>query len=236
MKRFLHTLRWDIVRQFREGFYLVSLLVALLLIVMLRQLENVAWEVWWPAILLENLIINAFYFMAGLVLLEKGEGVLAAQVVTPLRTHEYLAAKVASLCLLSALESLLLIVAVSGLGFNLLWLLVGLAFIVALYTLYGFFVVARYDAISDFILPSAVWTMGFSLPLLAYFNLWQHWTVYLHPLQAPLLLLQAAYTPLPAWQLIYGVVYASLWLGVGYYICQRAFFRFVITPPGVRSL
>ncbi len=235
MKRFLATLEWDIRRQYRNGFYFVSAFVAVLFTLMLRQLGEVDWSIWWPAILLENLVINAFYFMAGLVLLEKGEGTLEAQVVSPLRSGEYLAAKVASLFILSAAESVLMIAAVSGPGFNWIWMLLGIGFMVAIYATYGFFVVARYDSIGEFILPSAVWTMGFSLPLLGYFDLWSHWSLYLHPMQAPLLLLQAAFEPLAPWQLVYGVLYAGLWAGVGYLVSRRAFYRFVITKEGVRK-
>lgn len=235
MNRFVNTLKWDIVRQFREGFYTVSAVVAVIMIVLLRQIDGVDWALWWPAILLENLIINAFYFMAGMVLLEKGEGTLEAQIVSPLRTWEYMAAKVASLLILSILESLLIIGLVSGLRFNWFWLLLGIALVVALYVLYGFFVVARYDSISDFILPSALWTMGFSLPLIWYFDLWKHWIMFLHPLQAPLLLMRAAYYPAEPWQLLYGVGYAGLWVAVGYFVSKRAFHRFVVAKEGSRK-
>ena len=107
--------------------------------------------------------------------------------------------------------------------------------LVALYALYGFFVVARYDSIGEFILPSALWTMVFSLPLLYYFDLWRHWSFYLHPLQAPLLLIEAAYTSLAPWQVLYALFYASLWVGIGYFFCQRAFVRFVVTKEGARK-
>lgn len=235
MKRFASTLYWDIIRQYRNGFYLVSACVVALMALALRQIDGVDWSIWWPPLLLENLVINAFYFMAGIVLLEKSEGVLEAQIVTPLRDHEYLLAKVVSLFVLSAIESLVLILIVSGPAFDWFWMLLGIAGFVALYALYGFFVVARYDSITEFLMPSALWTLGFSLPLLSYFDLWQHWSLYLHPLQAPLLLIQAAYTPLPVWQMVYAILYTALWVGIGAIAGQRAFYRFVITKEGVRK-
>ncbi|MFZ6029239.1 MAG: ABC transporter permease [Chloroflexota bacterium] len=234
MKRLLNAIYWDIIRQYRNGFYLVSALVVASFALLLRQLEGVDWGLWWPVILLENLVMNTFYFLSGIVLLEKSEGTLEAQVVTPLRDREYLLAKVASLFVLSALESLALILLVSGLGFNWFWMLLGIAFFVAIYTLYGFFVVSRYDSISEFILPSAVWTIGFSLPLLPYFDLWQHWSLYLHPLQAPLVLVRAAYAPTPGWLLAYGVLYGALWVWIGWIVSQRAFYRFVVAKEGTR--
>lgn len=235
MSRFLATLQWDIVRQYRNGFYFVSAFIVVAMTLLLRQLGPVRWSFWWPAILLENLVMNAFYFLAGLVLLEKGEGTLEAQVVSPLRDWEYLLAKVTSLFALSALESLALVLLVSGAGFNWFWMLLGIFVFVALYAFYGFFVVSRYDSITDFLLPSALWTMGFSLPLLNYFDLWQHWSLYLHPMQAPLLLIRAAYEPLPAWQIGYAILYGGLWIGLGWFASQRAFYRFVVKKEGVRS-
>ncbi len=234
MSRLLATARWDIQLQFRNGFYYVSAFVAVVFIIMLRQLSDVDWARWWPAIILENLVINAFYFMAGLVLLEKGEGTLEAQIVTPLRPGEYLASKVLTLGLLALLETLVVVVVVSGFGFNGLWLALGIAGLIALYALYGFVVVARYDSIGEFILPSALWTMGFSIPLLYSFDLWRHPVLFLHPLQAPLVLMQAAFEAVPAWQIAYGLLYAALWVGIAYAVSRRAFHRFVVTKEGVR--
>lgn len=234
MTRLLATVRYDMRLQFRNGFYYASAFVAVFFIILLRQLPAVDWANWWPPLILGNLVINAFYFTAGMVLLEKGEGTLEAQVVTPLRPGEYLLAKVLSLGLLSLLETLLLVVAVSGPRFNWLWLLLGVLLLIGLYTLYGFVVVARYDTITDFILPSAAWVIGLSLPLLYYFDLWRSWILFLHPLQAPLVLMQAAFTAVPGWQLFYGVLYSLLWLGVAYGVARRAFHRFVISKEGVR--
>lgn len=234
MKRFWSNLRWDIQLQFRNGFYFVSGFVAVLLIILLRQLGNVNWAIWWPPIILENLVINTFYFMSGMVLLEKGEGTIEAQVVTPLRPSEYLFSKVFSLALLSLLESLVVVVAVSGFDFNWLLLPLGILLLVALYVFYGFFVVARYDAIGEFILPSAFWTMGFSLPMLYYFNIWPKKWMFLHPMQAPLILMQAAFEPLPFWQVLYGIGYSLLWIGIGCFVTRRTYHNFVVTKQGVK--
>lgn len=233
MTRLLSTLRCDVRLQFRNGFYYVSAFVAAVFVLGLRQLPEVHWARWWPPILLENLVINAFYFMAGLVLLEKGEGTLEAQIVTPLRSGEYLASKVLSLGLLSCLESFAIVVLVSGLGFKWPLLAASVLMLIAIFALYGFFVVARYDSITEFILPSAAWTIGLSLPLLYYFNIWRSWVMFLHPLQAPLVLMQAAFEPVPGWQVLYGVLYSLLWIGVAFHFTRRAFYRFVIAKEGV---
>ena len=233
-QRLLSTIRWDIQLQFRNGFYLVSAVVAVMFIIILKQLPDVDWALWWPVIILENLVVNSFYFMAGLVLLEKGEGTLEAQIVTPLRPSEYLISKVLSLGFLSLLESLVVVVVVSGFQFNWLLLSIGILFLIAFYGLYGFFVVARYDSIGEFILPSAIWVIWFSLPLLYYTGLWEHWLMFLHPLQAPLVLMQGAFMTIPTWQIVYGLLYSTLWVYITYVISHRAFHRFVIRKAGAR--
>lgn len=234
MKRFLSTARWDTSLQYRNGFYFASAFVAVFFIILLRQFPSVDWSYWWPAIITGNLSINAFYFMAAIVLLEKGEGTLEAQVITPLRPWEILLSKVFTLGLLSLFETLLIIVSVQGVYFNWFLLVGGIVFYIAMLSLYGFFVVVRYDSINEFLLPSVIWTMGFSVPLLYYFDIWRNPVMFLHPLQAILILLQGAFTSIPTWQIVYGFGYSILWIGIAMYFSLRAFHKFVVVKEGVR--
>jgi fluoroquinolone transport system permease protein len=126
-----------------------------------------------------------------------------------------------------------MVLLISGLPNNLLWLVVGLLLLIGVFSLYGFIVVARYDSISEFLLPSILWTMGYSLPLLSYFNIWQSPILYLHPIQAPLKLIEAAFMSVPSWQIVYGLSYGGLWLAIGLLFSRRAFYRFVVRKEGV---
>ena len=110
----------------------------------------------------------------------------------------------------------------------------GVALTAALYCLYGFLVVARYDSINEYLFPSMLYTSVLSLPLLDYFGVWETPLVYLHPVQAPLVLLEAAFRPVAAWELVYGVLYGGLWVGVMGGLAVRAFGRFVVAREGVR--
>jgi fluoroquinolone transport system permease protein len=234
MNRLLSTARWDVSLQYRNGFYFVSAFTAIFAIVLLKQFPGVDFGYWWPAIITANLTMNSFYFMAGIVLLEKGEGTLEAQIVTPLRPWEILGSKVLTLGLLSLFETLAIIVIVQGVDFNWFLLVTGILLYIAILSLYGFFVVARYDSISEFLLPSVLWTIGFSLPLLYYFDIWRSWIMFLHPLQAILILLQSAFTSVPAWQIIYGFAYSILWTGIFLWLSLRAFRKFVVAKEGVK--
>ncbi|MDX1414924.1 MAG: hypothetical protein R3293_12085, partial [Candidatus Promineifilaceae bacterium] len=100
MTRLASSMKWDARLQWRNGFYYAALIVIIVWTLLLSQIPNtlasigsssLAWLL--PAAVLGNLLIGTFYFMGGLLLLEKGEGTLEAQIVTPLRSSEYLISK-----------------------------------------------------------------------------------------------------------------------------------------------
>ncbi len=118
-----------------------------------------------------NLVMATFYFVGGLVLLEKDEGTLQAQVVTPLRASEYLAAKLTALTLLSLAENLMIVTLVMGFHYRLLPLFVGIAAAAVIYVLTGFVAVARYDSVNEYLMPSMFFVLGLCLPYLDYFEI-----------------------------------------------------------------
>ena len=108
MSRLAATLLCDVRLQYRNGFYwAVAFLVAALLIVITR-IPELDWRPVLPPLVLGNLVTATFFFMAGLVLLEKKEGTLEAQIVTPLTATDYLTSKIATLTALSIAEHVLL--------------------------------------------------------------------------------------------------------------------------------
>ena len=60
--------------------------------------------------------------------------------------------------------------------------------------------------------------------------------MFVHPIQAPLVLMQASIESLPMSQISYGVLYSLLWVGIAYAFGQRALYWFVVTKEGVKKL
>ena len=165
MKRLLATIRCDLRLQQRNGFYYASAFVVAVYALGLSQLHatgarlNLAALL--PAVVLNNLMITSFYFIAALVLLEKTEGTLTAQVVSPLHAGEYIAAKVITLTALALAYNLAVVVLVVGSQFSGesrrtegLPLIAGIGAMAALMVMVGFVAVARYDSVNEFLLPS----------------------------------------------------------------------------------
>ena len=236
MTRFTAALRWDVRLQLRNGFYYAAafIVVILILVVGLLGLPAEAVAFMLPLIILQNVTINTFYFLAGLVLLEKGEGTLEALIVSPLRVREYLGSKLATLVTLCIFENVALVLVLYGPAANLALLVLAVVLLGIFMALAGFIVVARYESINTFLFPSVVVTVALTIPLLDYLGMWQSWLIYLHPIQGPLLLLSGVFSPIAAWQLVYGLLSALLWIALAYGYSQRTFYRFVVRKEGTR--
>jgi fluoroquinolone transport system permease protein len=238
-RRLVASLRTDVRLQYRNGLYHVAAAIVAIWAVVIAQLP--ALELRWliPVLVLGSLVVSTYYFAAGLILLERAEGSLQALTVTPLRPGEYLASKVLSLTALAMVENLVLVcllVVLAG-GFGALaalgiagWtaLIAGTAAAGAFYVLLGFANVSRYASINEFIIPSVLYTSLLTLPLVGALGQWEHWLFFLHPLQAPLVLLRSALEPIPPWQIGYGIVASILWIALAFAWAKRSFAHFVI--------
>lgn len=228
MKRLMATLLKDLRLQARYGFYFATIFVAVIYIAILKQLpaESLGWLL--PVLLLSNLMITAYFFVAGLLLFEKSEGTLEALVVTPVRISEFLISKIVTLTLLGTVECLLIVAVSTRFQFNFLPLAAAVVLLAIPYVLLGFIIVARYESINEFIIPGVVYMLPLSLPLIDYLGIWQSPVFYLHPVQAPLQLVHSAVdraiTAPPLWALSL----TALWCG-GFFLWARAVFaRFIV--------
>ncbi len=234
MRRLLATMHCDVRLQMRNGFYYAVLFVVACWGLLIWQLPAFDWRLMLPVLILGNLTVTAFYFIGGQVFLEKTEGTLEAQVVTPLRIGEYLASKVATLTGLSLIENLAVAAIFQGFGFNPLPLTAGVVLASILFALIGFVTVARYEAINEYLLPSVLYTIALGIPYLHYFGLWTHPVMYVHPILATMILMKAAFLPVEPWQLVYGVIYPLVCVIPAFIWSRRAFDRYIVARRGAR--
>ena len=235
MRRFLASLRRDFVLQVRHKLVAVSLWVVVFfggLLSLVPEAMRPEPDVIVPAFVVVNFMVTTFYFICGLVLFEKGEAVLSALVTTPLRDWEYLLSKVLSLTLLACVETFGIVVLFFGVDVRWGLLLCGALSLGGIYTLLGFVVIARYDSINEFLMPSVLITAALELPLLAHFDVMSRVPLLLHPVEPALTLMRAAYEPAAGGELVYGVVATGLWLGISYWWARREFERFIVRAAG----
>ncbi len=233
MSRFATTFGWELRLQWRQGIYYAAAVVLLMWLVVMFALPLATCELLLPALLFLDVSIFGIYLMAGMLFLEKGDRVLQALVVTPMSRAVYLLSKLASLTLVAVVTSLLLtLIAYGASGVNWPMLILGTALNSWLMTLLGFILAARYNAISEFLVPSIFLLVPSQLPLLDYFGIWSGWLIYLLPTQPAMLLIGGAFTGLANWQLAYAVVYLVASCILVSWWALRVFERFVVATPG----
>ena len=229
MTAILTALRWDVIVQARNGFYwasafLIIVISALLLSVPESARANSA--LWVPAILVINLQITTFFFVAGLMLLERDEGTLNALAVSPLSPSGYLATRTVSLTALAAAETIAIVWI--GFGTSGSWSLIlgGTAALGVIYTGFGAAVATRYDSVNALLLPASAFVALLLLPLLPHFGLAPRLPFFVHPLEPPMTLIRAGYGVIDRIDVAFGVLGSLGWSAIAFTVgaepCPRA--------------
>ena len=226
------TVRLNLERQARGGFWLVALIVGALVAALARALPRLQESGrWWPVLILGELTITGFFFAAVHVLLEHGEGTLVARAVTPMRGGEYLTALTASLVLLALAESAVLVLIGHGAGARWGPLLAGVALLAGLDVLYGVVAVAGYETMGGFLLPSGAWTLVLIIPAAPLVGL-QGWWLWLHPLQGAFTLIQLGFGQAPARAAVPAVVLSGAWACGALLVARRRLTGMIVRAGG----
>lgn len=224
MKGFAEVVRFDVVVQARNGFYWASGFVVLFLCALLTALPAAVFSspaLWVPALVAFNLQITTFFFVAGLLLLEKDEGTLTALGISPLSARSYLLARTITLTTLATLETL--VVVWFGFGLPASWaLLAGILAMAITYTAFGLTVAARYESVNSFLLPASVIVAVLLLPLVGHFGFAPRLGLAWHPMAPMLTLLRSAYEPAPVRELLFGIIGSAGWAVVAFSLAERA--------------
>ena len=135
--RFWRVLSGDMRYQFKYGFYFLYLAISAFYIAVLLMLPPGIRQLGAALIVWSDPAALGFFFIGGIVLLEKGEGLQSYFSILPVTTGEYLWSKVVSLSIISTLAGL--VIAAVGLRGEVayLFLVPGLLAGSALFTLFG---------------------------------------------------------------------------------------------------
>jgi fluoroquinolone transport system permease protein len=219
MTAILHALRWDVIVQARNGFYWASaFLVIVISALLLNVPENVRANsaIWVPALLAVNLQITTFFFVAGLMLLERDEGTLNALAVSPLSPSGYLAMRIFSLTGLAAAETIAIVWIGFGTGGSWPLILGGTAALGIIYTGFGAAVATRYESVNALLLPASAFVALLLLPLLPHFGLAPRLPFFAHPLEPPMTLIRAGYGAIGRVEVAFGVFGSLGWSAIAF--------------------
>ncbi|WP_421840585.1 fluoroquinolone transporter permease [Mycobacterium sp.] len=234
MTRFASALRLEVTLQFRQRFLHAAVFSGLMWLAVLLPMPHRLRLVAEPYVLLGDICVIGFFFVAGTVFFEKQERTLGAVISTPLRFAEYLAAKLVVLLAISVLVAAVVVTVAHGVHYQLVPMVAGVVLGTLLMLLVGFTSSLPFASIGDWFLAAIIPLAVMNLPVLHYSGIWPAPLLYLLPAQGPLMLLGAAFgqVTLMTWQLAYAVVYPAVWLAGLYWVAKAMFTRYVVTTAG----
>ena len=221
--RFASALKFDILFQFRHGFYAVYLIICLLYVAVLKMLPDSVSSALLPVIIFTDPAMLGFIFIGAIVLLEKDERTIQSLFVTPLKIGEYFASRLVSLGIIALLTSLSVALAVRGLDFYPHMLIPGVLLTAGFFTLIGFAVAARVRSFNEFLMGTALVIALASLPLLDHFVVLESPFFYLLPSQASLILIRGAFSGAPFAEQMYAFLYLLVWCLAGWKLATVQF-------------
>jgi fluoroquinolone transport system permease protein len=210
---------WDIVLQARNGFYWATAFLVVVIAALLLNLPETARDdgaAWVPALVAVNLQITTFFFVAGIMLLERDEGTLTALAVSPFSAGAYLATRTMTLTTLAAVETVAVVLIAFGTDGSWALILAGTAALGVIYTGVGAAVGSRYPSVNEMLLPASVVVSALLLPLVPHFGLAPRGLFLVHPIEPALTLIRAGYGAANRGDIAFGVFGSVLWCAVAF--------------------
>ncbi|MCF8357606.1 MAG: ABC transporter permease [Prolixibacteraceae bacterium] len=218
--------KYDILFQFKQGFYLVYGILSLIYILILFNLPgDVRTEVTAYLILSDTTIIG-LTFVGALVLLEKQQNVLQSLFITPLKLSTYLAGKMLSLVFISLIVSAVIGFIPGGMIGNWLWTLVAVILSSMFFTFFGLGISAGANSLNDYLAGTILGGLILGAPV-ALFFIWPEISV-VFPVNATIDLM---ITP-PEVQSVKGIIadvsVLICWNILGYLFARYQFKKYVL--------
>jgi fluoroquinolone transport system permease protein len=164
-----------------------------------------------PILLYIDPSVLGLFFIGGMVLLEKEQGILSLLYITPLKIKEYMISKILTLTIISMLVGVVISkVAYSG-YVNIILLLVGILLTSIFYTLIGFIISTTSRSVNDYFVRMMPWMLLLVLPCFSLIPndtipYWMQCFIDIIPSVAGLKLVFGAFYHIPLWQIVIYIV------------------------------
>jgi len=215
--RIIHAVKADILFQFRQGFYLVYVVITGMYLLILSLIPDKLLDIVTPLVIFSDPSVLGLFFIGGIIMLEKIQGVLSVLVVTPLRSAEYLLAKIISLSMISFLSGFAIAALTQHEKINWLLLFLSVIFTSGLFTMCGIIISAGCSTVNGYLLKMIPYMLLFVLPCFSLLVFPGSWLFTIVPSVAALRLMMGAYTSIP----LPGAVGLVLYLAGINFLCFR---------------
>lgn len=166
-KRLFTSIKADFLFQLRHGFYYVYAVLTLVYLVLLSQFSENVISVMLPIVIYTDPAVLGLFFIGGIVLLEKEQGILALLYITPLKVLEYILSKVITLTIISLIAGISIAYITYGGRINFVLLISGIILTSVFFTLFGFIISTRAKSVNHYIVLVGPMMALFFLPCFA---------------------------------------------------------------------
>jgi fluoroquinolone transport system permease protein len=216
--RTLVALRRDLRLQWRQGFWLAYALVCLSYVLVLQLFTSGPAGSGLRELLIKLVVFSdpsvlGFFFIGGLMLLERSEGTLHGGFASPLRVEEWMLAKLGSLTLLAVVASFAIALPLCGSCVRPLWLLAAIVPTSTCFVLVGIVAGTRFSTVNRYLLGGGMLSMPLLLPMLGPLGIWDAAVFDLLPSGAALTLLDVGlgHVRPQVWPAVRALVVLGLW-------------------------
>lgn len=154
----------DIKLTMKQGFFSVYAVVSIIYIVVLNQLNLELASKVLPILVFTDPSVLGLFFIGGIILLEKQEGIINLLSVTPLSITEYLIGKVVALSLISVSASLVICLFTLNKGINWFFLIIGVVGVSVFFIMFGIIIVSVSKSVNEFFIRMIPGMIVFTIP------------------------------------------------------------------------
>lgn len=230
--RLAAAVRYDIRLQFRHYFYYAYLIVSVIYIIILRAIPVDIRKTAAILIIFTDPSTLGFFFLGGIILLERGQKTLEGLFVTPLRVFEYILSKITSLTFLAILSSLFIAVFSLGFSFNPFTFLLGVLLTSVFFILVGFTLASFSKSVNHYLILSPLYMIVFFLPVLQYLKILKTPLFYILPTTASLTLLEQSFTSISWGDFLLSIAGLLVWIFIAFLWAYRWFNKYVVLHTG----
>lgn len=230
--RLFSSIKADIMFQFRHYLYYVYLIISALYVLLLYFIPSPTKEKMAMFLLFSDCSFLGAFFIGGIVLLEKDQGIYHHTFVTPIKVAEFIWSKVISLAIISLASSFIIFVCSFGFTFKLVFLVIGVTLNSIFASLLGIIFAVRVNSINQYLLLSPLFVTIFFLPILEVLTIWDSWLLYFIPGKAGLLLMDGVFNPLSFAEWGYVLAMFSITIFITYKLAHQAFYKYIILRIG----
>lgn len=168
MRSFINTFKADVLFQWKQGFYGIYFVLTLVYILLLRHVPQSWLRYALPMIVYSDPSVLGMFFIGGIILLEREQGILDLMTIIPMETAIYLISKILSLTLIGLLSTYAIILSLNLEDINSLLLVISLLLTSVFYTSLGILISTKVQSVNGYFVKIVPWTLVLILPCLLY--------------------------------------------------------------------